>query len=351
MTTTSTAHEGSILHIAARRPGVADAIARGLADAQRIYTGALRPDHPPVAALCSHVEQYRGKMLRPSLVFASALASGGRGVGRDHAAFAAVVEMIHVATLVHDDVLDDARTRRRVPTVNALRGNEAAVILGDYLISSAFHLCSGLDDQAVALRVGAATTRVCEGELLQLHHRHDYGLSLGTYREIIDRKTSALIELACEVGASLAGAGDEAVRAWGAFGRDIGSAFQIRDDLLDLIGDEREVGKTRGSDLSKGKLTFPMIHHLARAARADRARMIAVLARLGAAGADSARPVAPEVRGAVVRALRATGSIDAAQAEAAVLVERARAAASALPDTPARALLMDLAGAVASRDR
>src|SRR5690606_15356535 len=116
------------------------------------------------------------------------------------------VEMIHVATLVHDDVLDEAAVRRQRPTISKLCGNEAAVILGDYLISSAFHLCSSLGDQRVALRVGEITTQVCEGELLQLHHRHDCALDEMTYFEIIRRKTASLIGVACEQGAAFSGA-------------------------------------------------------------------------------------------------------------------------------------------------
>ena len=136
------------------------------------------------------MRQYRGKLLRPGLVLLSGKACGK--TTDEHLTLAAVVEMVHMATLVHDDVLDDADLRRRCPTINRLEGNEAAVLLGDYLISHAFHLCSSLESQYASSVIAATTNTVCEGELQQVHHRGDFDLSLDDYLQIITRKTASL---------------------------------------------------------------------------------------------------------------------------------------------------------------
>ena len=136
-----------------------------------IFDDQLFSDLPVLNELCSHVRRFRGKMLRPALLLLSGKACGG--LTDEHLTLAAVVELVHMATLVHDDVLDDADLRRRFPTVNRVEGNEAAVLLGDYLISHAFHLCSALDSQFASRRIGQTTNTVCEGELQQVHHRGD----------------------------------------------------------------------------------------------------------------------------------------------------------------------------------
>ena len=158
---------------------VADLVAARLLDVSTRFDAQLESDLPPVNQLCKHIERYRGKMLRPTLVIlcgAAAHPKAGDGelaslVTDDHATLGAVCEMVHMATLVHDDVLDEAETRRRGDTVNRLRGNETAVILGDYLIASAYHLCSGLGSQRYALAIGRASAVMCAGELLQLQLR------------------------------------------------------------------------------------------------------------------------------------------------------------------------------------
>ncbi len=156
----------------------------------RIFDDELFSDLPVVNDLCDQVRQYRGKMLRPALLLLSARACGQ--VRPEHFTLAAVVEMVHMATLVHDDVLDEADLRRRHPTINRLAGNEAAIMLGDYLISHAFHLCSSLDSQEASRLIGATTNTVCEGELQQIAHRGDDRLTVEQYLQIITRKTAVL---------------------------------------------------------------------------------------------------------------------------------------------------------------
>src|SRR5206468_475198 len=176
-----------------------------------------------------------------------------------HHTLAAVVEMVHTATLVHDDVLDDATVRRHRPTVNAEWGNQNSILLGDFLFTHAFHLASSVDARACAI-IGHATNRVCEGELQQNVERGNFDLTEDAYLDIVDGKTAELTSCCCRLGALYSGMDDEAVERLAQYGRYLGLAFQIADDLLDLVGEERAAGKSLGSDLAQQKLTLPLIH-------------------------------------------------------------------------------------------
>lgn len=320
-------------------PALALRIGEALGEVEAAFDRQLESDFPAVNELCRHVERYRGKRLRPVLTLLSGLAAAKgdaeRGLTGRHAVLAAVVEMIHMATLVHDDVLDEAEVRRRGATVNRLRGNETAVMLGDYLISNAFHLCSSLGDPSLNLELGATTNTVCEGELLQLHHRDDLALDERTYLEIVRRKTAALVGICGRLGARLSGAAAPVESALESFGEAAGIAFQIQDDLLDLEGDPEVVGKTLGRDFEKGKMTLPAVLFFAVAG--GREREIALSAILA--------------RDAVsLRALLAQrGAIEAARERARGHVEAAKASLEAVPDSPARELLRSLADAVIAR--
>lgn len=228
-----------------------------------IFDQELASDFSFVDGLCRRVRSYRGKMLRPALLLLAARTTGE--TSDSHYTLAAVVEMVHMATLVHDDVLDEASQRRRQPTICAASGNVTAVLLGDYLISHAFHLCSSLDDQFASRRIGAATNVVCEGELLQNRLRGNDRLGESKYYDILRRKTGALTAVSCELGAHFAGAERSITQALSAYGMSAGVAFQIIDDVLDITGDRQIVGKSVGRDLSSGKLTLPTIHCLAHA--------------------------------------------------------------------------------------
>ncbi|MFM1890134.1 MAG: Octaprenyl-diphosphate synthase [Planctomycetota bacterium] len=320
-------------------PSLTIRIGEALGEVEAVFDRQLESDFPAVNELCRHVERYRGKRLRPVLTLLSGLAAADgdaeRGLTSRHATLAAVIEMIHMATLVHDDVLDEADVRRRGATVNRLRGNETAVMLGDYLISNAFHLCSSLGDPTINLELGATTNTVCEGELLQLHHRDDLSLDERTYLEIVRRKTAALVGICGRLGARLSGASVEVQQALERFGEAAGIAFQIQDDLLDLAGDPEVVGKTLGRDLEKGKMTLPAVLLFAAAgAREREVALSAILAR----DAVSLRAL-----------LEQRGAVDAARARAASFVEDAQRAREAVPDSPARELLRSLADAVVAR--
>lgn len=343
---------------------------RGLARVSQAMTEAMGSVVPAVQELVSRAEGYRGKMVRPTMALLAGLAAGDpeesnlnrlglAGAASDphepraaaalgpldrlglrHFTIGAVIEMIHLATLVHDDVLDEAELRRGSPTIAKLRGNEAAVMLGDYLISRAFELCASTGDAAIAHRVGQIASRVCEGEIMQLTHRDDLTLDEPTYYDIIERKTACLIGVAAELGVRCAGGDESMQHAAFAFGQEVGIAFQIQDDLLDLIGQEGVVGKTLGKDLDKGKLTLPMIHHLASIDADLRAAFVTKIQN-GQFNNDQRYLLAAE--------LESTGSIAYAQRAAAERIERAKASLTALPESAARAELSLLADAVISR--
>lgn len=306
-------------------------LAAMLDEVQKRFSDELFSDTDCVNDLVAHVERFRGKMLRPTLAIVSAMAaaqSEDLGDLRDPVITAAAVcEMVHMATLVHDDVLDDAQVRRRGATINQLRGNEAAVMLGDYLISHAYHLCSSLGRADVSRAVAHATNTVCEGELLQLSNRHNLELSEAVYFEIIRRKTAALCGLCCELPIRLRhpGAevnGDQALaKSLFAFGEKLGIAFQIVDDILDLSGDEETVGKSVARDLAKGKLTLPVIRHLQQAEAAERQAVGNLI--IQAAEPELSEQAASELAKAVAQRVTESGAMDYARQWARQLVGEA----------------------------
>ena len=227
---------------------------------EQILTEELQTTNAYVRDLLQHVSRFRGKRLRPMLVLLTAQACGG--VTREHQVLAAVVEMIHLATLIHDDILDDATLRRHVATVNARWNNESAVLFGDYLFTHSFRLASTLPTAEACRLIGQATNQVCEGEMTQVKERGNLELSEEAYFQILAGKTGALCAVCGQLGALYAGATVETVSAMERYGRQLGLAFQIADDVLDLVGAEKETGKTLHSDLQKQKLTLPLIRLL-----------------------------------------------------------------------------------------
>lgn len=334
------------IHIPDELAPVQDVILRGLSRVQACFELALASDLPPVQRLVSHLESYRGKMLRPALVMLCGLASrqphssetANLDISDAHITIAAVCEMIHMATLVHDDVLDEADIRRKGATVNRLHGNEAAVILGDYIFSAAYRLCSTLDTQAAALLIGETGMTLCAGELLQLHHRENLSIDEPTYFEIVKRKTGSLIATACRLGALQSGANAELASRLSDLGLKLGVAFQIQDDLLDLTGNQAVVGKPLRKDIQLGKLTLPVIHHLATANPAQRGMTLALL-----------EDFTPAAARALIEALDSTHSIAHARTTAQRLVSDAKALLDPLPDSYAKQLLLIMADQVVSR--
>jgi octaprenyl-diphosphate synthase len=316
------AHAG----LAARSAALAfGPVAADIEEAERIFVAALTPYRSPIAPLVQHLKHYRGKRLRPALLLLAAKACGK--VTSAHHTLAAAVEMIHTATLVHDDVLDGADLRRHVPTVNAGWGNKVSILLGDMLFTHAFHLTSTVDGRACQV-IGEATNRVCAGELRQVCERGNLYLSEADYFAIIDGKTAALTECCGRLGALYAGATEAVADRLAAYGRNLGLAFQIADDLLDLMGNEHTAGKTLGTDLAEQKLTLPVIHCLARlpACEADRLREAIRKGRDG----TGAR---------VLAALGRTESLANARRKAEELARAARAELECLPRSECRSIL------------
>ncbi|QGJ72332.1 All-trans-hexaprenyl-diphosphate synthase [Planctomycetales bacterium 10988] len=254
---------------------VYDVVEQDLLAAEAILDQNLRSRQPFVNELIRHSFHLGGKRLRPILLLLFGKSLGE--VHQDHHLLAAVVEMIHTATLVHDDILDEADVRRHLPTVNARWNNEASVLTGDYLFSQAFYLVSTLNTTTACQWIGQATNEVCAGELSQIDHRGDLELKEADYLKIIEAKTASLCACCCRLGVLASEGSEEQLAAADQFGRSLGIAFQIADDLLDLTGEEEKAGKSLGTDLEKQKLTMPMIRLLEVSQQSQREEILYLL--------------------------------------------------------------------------
>jgi octaprenyl-diphosphate synthase len=212
-----------------------------------------------IKRLLEHLQSRSGKMIRAGLVLLSGLCCGK--ITYEHIRIAAVIEMIHNATLLHDDVIDEGYTRRGQPTVNRLWGNESAVLLGDYVLSQVFKLCSEIDTR-LSRAIAASAARVCEGELRQVSQKQNWELSEPEYIEIITEKSAVLFSSCCYLGSLLCNADEQTSQLLSDFGLNVGIAFQITDDLFDLTSTEDKTGKTTGCDVRKNKPTLALIHLL-----------------------------------------------------------------------------------------
>jgi octaprenyl-diphosphate synthase len=313
-------------------------IARDMASMEAILRSTIESARPGVGKLIEHLAHYRGKRLRPALLLLTARACGQ--VSHAHHVLAAVVEMIHTATLVHDDVLDGATVRRHVSTINAAWGNQASILLGDYLFTHAFHLTSTLDDASACRLIGEATNRLCAGELHQVCERGNLALSEEAYFDIIGGKTAELTSCCCRLGALYAGMDDESVEKLATFGRCLGMAFQIADDLLDLVGEERAAGKSLGTDLEQQKLTLPVIYLLQNGTPAKTQELRTLLDHPG-------RPT----RARLAAELAAAGALDYARRRAERFAAQAAAELTILPPSECKSILEHLTDKVVHRDR
>ena len=230
---------------------------------------------PAMEAYVDYVCGSSGKRLRPALAL---LAGGATGkITSSHVDLAVILELIHIATLVHDDIMDGADRRREQPTVNAKWGNAISVLLGDALLAHAMRLATNFSETEVVRRIADAAAEVCTGEIIQTQRRFDLKLSVADYYKIVEMKTAALFAAASELGAFLSETTPGRIGALKQFGLKLGTAYQVYDDCLDLVGDEEEIGKTLGSDLRKGKLTLPLIFLLQSARRSGDHEKISAL--------------------------------------------------------------------------
>ncbi len=302
----------------------------------------LEDRSPAVGDLTAHVGRFRGKQLRGALVLLIGRASGN--LSHEHAAVAAVVEMIHLATLVHDDILDGAVVRRRVASVNQRWDNQIAVLLGDFVYARAFSLSTDLSSRLASRVLADTTRRLCVGEIEQSTRRYDFEMRQEQLEGIAGAKTASLYAAACELGASYRMGQDEPAdvelgRAMREFGWELGLAFQLIDDCLDITGDEAEVGKTVGTDVEDGKVTLPVLHTFARADAATRARIRDIFMAPGLSG--RARLLREECD--------LSPGIEYTHARAAELVASARGRLAKLPPSALRSGLFELGGFVLGR--
>ena len=308
-------------------------IRRLAADDMQAVDAVIRARLHSEVALVSQVSEYiiaaGGKRLRPLLMILAAGACGARGAAVHE--LAAVIEFIHTATLLHDDVVDESQMRRGRSTANSAFGNPAAVLVGDFLYSRAFQMMVRVGDMRVMEVLSEATNVIAEGEVLQLMNVRDADLAEDAYLHVIRSKTAKLFEAAGRLGAMVAGAGEAAESALAAYGMHLGTAFQLVDDVLDYSGDLAQTGKNLGDDLAEGKSTLPLIHVMKHGTPAQRALVRRAIETGGEEGFEP-----------VVEAIRATGALEYARAVATREAGFAREAIAVLPGSQYRESLLDL---------
>ena len=310
-------------------PGTLDPMAADMRQVDDVIRQRLASDVLLINQISHYIVSAGGKRIRPRLVLLFADALGFSGAERFE--LAATVEFIHTATLLHDDVVDESSLRRGRQTANALFGNAASVLVGDFLYSRAFQMMVGVNRMRVLAVLADATNVIAEGEVLQLMNMHDPDLAVDDYLRVIRFKTAKLFEASARLGAVLADAGREVEDACADYGRSLGTAFQLVDDLLDYEGDSHTLGKNVGDDLREGKPTLPLLVAMARCTEHERQ-----LLRHAIEHGESAR--LDEILAIVKRTGALQATRDAARAEAA----KARDAVVRLPDSAARAALLEL---------
>ena len=295
---------------------------------------------PLIRKVGEYVLASGGKRIRPMLVLLSARLAGYQG--NDHIGVASVVEFIHTATLLHDDVVDSAVLRRGKESANAIWGNEASVLVGDFLFAKSFSIMVRGGSLAVLQALSDATTMMAEGEVLQLVSTCDLELAEERYVEVVQNKTAVLLSAACRCGAILGASPADQEEALAAYGMDLGIAFQFMDDALDYVADQAEFGKARGHDLLEGKVTLPLIHALRCCTVAERQRVEEIVAGNDLPQADL---------DLVIGLIETYDGIGFTRQRACELVERAKANLQMFPQGPVRAALFELADYVVSRSR
>jgi octaprenyl-diphosphate synthase len=304
-------------------------LAREMEQVDAVIRARLVSDVALVNQISSYIIGAGGKRIRPRLVLLFAQALGFDGPQRFE--LAAIVEFIHTATLLHDDVVDESGLRRGRQTANALFGNAASVLVGDFLYSRAFQMMVAVDRMRVLDVLADATNVIAEGEVLQLMNMHDPDLAVESYLRVIRFKTAKLFEASARLGAVLAEAPPALEEACADYGRSLGTAFQLVDDLLDYEGATTELGKNVGDDLREGKPTLPLLLAMARGNAAERS-----LIRHAIEHGEVAR--LPEI----VRIVRHTGAIEATREAARTEADMAQHRAALLPPSAAREALLEL---------
>jgi len=311
-------------------------LAPEMEEVDRVLRASLDSDVALIRQIADYIIGGGGKRLRPALVLLSARACGYEGPHRY--TLAAVVEMIHTATLLHDDVVDESKLRRGHATANATFGNAASVLVGDFLYSRAFQLMVSVGSMRVLEILAQATNVIAEGEVMQLMNTHNVDLDEAAYLQVIQRKTAKLFEAAGQLGAVLGGVDPEREAALARYGMHLGTSFQLIDDVLDYMGDRSVIGKNLGADLSEGKMTLPLIRAAAVGTAAEAALIRTAIAT---GGASDFTPV--------MDVLDRTGALDYARDRAVAESESGAAALASLPPSPHKENLLELASFAARR--
>ncbi|MFZ7095646.1 polyprenyl synthetase family protein [Luteimonas dalianensis] len=290
----------------------------------------LASDVVLINQVAEHIISAGGKRLRPMLVALAGRACGGHGA--EHHQLAAIIEFIHTSTLLHDDVIDESDLRRGRSTANAIWGNAASVLVGDFLYSRSFQLMVELDRMQVMRVLADATNRIAEGEVLQLLHVRNPDVDEAGYLQVIERKTAVLFAAGTRLGALASGADEATQQRLHDYGLQLGHAFQIADDMLDYAAEGADLGKNLGDDLAEGKATLPLIHAMAHSDEPVRQRLRAII-EAGDAGAMDE----------VLAAIRAAGSLEYSHRRAVEYADAAERALDGLADNEAVAALRGLA--------
>jgi octaprenyl-diphosphate synthase len=309
-------------------------ITRQLHGVSSMLRKELCADDASIASLTRHIAASRGAMIRPALLLLSGRCFGR--VGAVHIRLATAAEIMHTATLLHDDVLDSADIRRRRASVNSLWGNDCAVLAGDFLLARMLGITADLPDARMRRAFSQTAETMCRGELRQDILRGRWDISEKLYKKIIEEKTAAFFGVCCKLGAMASGATNTDTARMTEFGIELGLAFQHTDDLLDIVGIRETIGKNGGSDLANGKLTLPFIRMMASLDRRSRSKMTRKLD-----AADSSNGLLVE--------LRRSGALRYAYNVAQVHTATAMALLKPIPDCAARKGLLDIAGSVLSR--
>jgi octaprenyl-diphosphate synthase len=284
---------------------------------------------PAVEGYITYTCESHGKRLRPALTLLASGATGG--ISSDHVDLAVVLELIHAATLVHDDIMDGADMRRGQPTANAKWGTTISVLLGDCLFAHALKLATSFPDNEISRRISSAASEVCSGEIIQTQRRFDLKLSLSEYYKIIEMKTAVLFATATELGAYLNDAAPEVISAMKAFGLKLGTAYQIYDDCLDIAGNETSAGKSLGSDLRKGKLTLPVLQLLQTSPSVEKEHLNEIILRGDETDIQS-----------LVELVRERGALSSSLAAGRELIEDARQLLHIVPQNKYRTALHEV---------
>ncbi len=314
-----------------------DAIAADTQEVNLVIRRELHSDVPLVNQIADYIISAGGKRIRPTLVLLFANAWGYRGA--DHHALAAIVEFIHTATLLHDDVVDESSLRRGRKTANALFGNAASVLVGDFLYSRAFQMMVTIGNMRVMQILADATNVIAEGEVLQLLNMHDPDVSEERYLQVIRSKTAKLFEAAAELGALISGATDVQIAAAGEYGRSLGTAFQLIDDVLDYAGDASEIGKNVGDDLREGKPTLPLIYLMENGTPEQRELVRNCIEQGDEQHFD-----------AILAAVTSSGALDYTRTQAEIAARRAADAIAGWPDSVYKQSMLQLCSFAVARN-